>query len=114
MKKQKKRDHRVLGEQLDLFSFDENAGAALPPKGTILFNLLTDYMRKLLRGYQEVKTPLILSEQLWHTSGHYDNYMENMFFTKLKLRDPSDAEKINDNVEEDRPMAVKPMNVRGI
>ena len=72
-------------------------------------------MRKLLRkgGYQEVKTPLILSEQLWHTSGHYDNYMENMFFTKLKLRDPSDAEKINDNVEEDRPMAVKPMNCPG-
>ena len=72
-------------------------------------------MRKLLRkgGYQEVKTPLILSEQLWHTSGHYDNYMENMFFTKLKLRDPSNAEKINDNVEEDRPMAVKPMNCPG-
>ena len=113
----KKRDHRVLGEQLDLFSFDENAPGFpfFHPKGTILFNLLTDYMRKLLRkgGYQEVKTPLILSEQLWHTSGHYDNYMENMFFTKLKLRDPSDAEKINDNVEEDRPMAVKPMNCPG-
>ena len=113
----KKRDHRVLGEQLDLFSFDENAPGFpfFHPKGTILFNLLTDYMRKLLRkgGYQEVKTPLILSEQLWHTSGHYDNYMENMFFTKLKLRDPSNAEKINDNVEEDRPMAVKPMNCPG-
>ncbi|MEC8052242.1 MAG: threonine--tRNA ligase [Myxococcota bacterium] len=113
----KKRDHRVLGEQLDLFSFDENAPGFpfFHPKGTILFNLLTDYMRKLLRkgGYQEVKTPLILSEQLWHTSGHYDNYMENMFFTKLKLRDPSDAAKINDNVEEDRPMAVKPMNCPG-
>ena len=113
----KKRDHRVLGEQLDLFSFDENAPGFpfFHPKGTILFNLLTDYMRKLLRkgGYQEVKTPLILSEQLWHPSGHYDNYMENMFFTKLKLRDPSDAEKINDNVEEDRPMAVKPMNCPG-
>ena len=113
----KKRDHRILGEQLDLFSFDENAPGFpfFHPKGTILFNLLTDYMRKLLRkgGYQEVKTPLILSEQLWHTSGHYDNYMENMFFTKLKLRDPSDADKINDNVEEDRPMAVKPMNCPG-
>ena len=113
----KKRDHRVLGEKLDLFSFDENAPGFpfFHPKGTILFNLLTDYMRKLLRkgGYQEVKTPLILSEKLWHTSGHYDNYMENMFFTKLKLRDPTDAEKINDNVEEDRPMAVKPMNCPG-
>jgi threonyl-tRNA synthetase len=113
----KKRDHRVLGEKLDLFSFDENAPGFpfFHPKGTILFNLLTDYMRKLLRkgGYQEVKTPLILSEKLWHTSGHYDNYMENMFFTKLKLRDPNDAEKIKDNVEEDRPMAVKPMNCPG-
>ena len=72
-------------------------------------------MRKLLRrrGYHEVKTPLVLSEKLWHTSGHYDNYMENMFFTKLKLRDPKDTEKINDNVIEDRPMALKPMNCPG-
>lgn len=113
----KKRDHRVLGDKLDLFTFDEDA-PGFPfflPKGTVVFNLLTDYMRKLLRrrGYQEVKTPLVLSEKLWHTSGHYDNYMENMFFTKLKLRDPKDAEKINDNVIEDRPMALKPMNCPG-
>lgn len=113
----KKRDHRILGEKLDLFTFDEDA-PGFPfflPKGTVVFNLLTDYMRKLLRrrGYQEVKTPLVLSEQLWHTSGHYDNYMENMFFTKLKLRDPKDDEKIRDNVVEDRPMALKPMNCPG-
>ena len=113
----KKRDHRVLGEKLDLFSFSEDAPGFpfFHAKGTVLFNLLTDYMRKLLRqqNYQEVKTPLILSEQLWHTSGHYDNYMENMFFTKLKLRDPKDADAIQDNVVEDRPMAVKPMNCPG-
>ena len=113
----KKRDHRVLGEKYDLFSFDEDAPGFpfFHPKGTILFNLLTDYMRGLLkrRNYLEVKTPLILSEKMWHTSGHYANYMENMFFTKLKLRDPNDAEAIHDNVDEDRPMAVKPMNCPG-
>jgi threonyl-tRNA synthetase len=113
----KKRDHRVLGEQLDLFSFHEDAPGFpfFHPNGTVLFNLLTDYMRGLQRrrGYHEVKTPLVLSEQLWHTSGHYDNYMENMFFTKLKLRDEANPDAVHDNVAEDRPMAVKPMNCPG-
>lgn len=113
----KKRDHRVLGERLELFTFDEDA-PGFPfylPKGTILFNLLVEYMRGMLRrrGYVEVKTPVILSEQMWHRSGHYANYLENMFFTKLKLRDEEDSETIRDNVEEDRPMAVKPMNCPG-
>ncbi len=113
----KKRDHRVLGDQLELFAFSDEA-PGFPfflPKGTTLFNSLQEYMRGLLkrRAYQEVKTPLILSEKLWHTSGHYANYMENMFFTKLKLRDEKDAEKIHDNVDEERPMAVKPMNCPG-
>ena len=88
----KKRDHRVLGEKLDLFSFHEEAPGFpfFHQKGATLFTVLQDYMRKLLRrrGYTEVKTPLVMSEELWHTSGHYDNYLENMFFTKLKLRDP--------------------------
>jgi threonyl-tRNA synthetase len=77
--------------------------------------LLVEYMRGQLRrrGYVEVKTPVILSEELWHRSGHYDNYLENMFFTKLKLREDDDASVIRDNVEEDRPMAVKPMNCPG-
>ena len=113
----KKRDHRVLGEQLDLFRFEEEAPGFpfFMPKGTVLFNLLQGYMRELLgrRGYQEVKTPLVLSEEMWHTSGHYANYMENMFFTKLKLRDAKDPEQIKDNVPEDRPTALKPMNCPG-
>ncbi len=113
----KKRDHRVLGEKLDLFTFTEDAPGFpfFQPKGTLLFNLLVDYMRGQLsrRGYKEVKTPLILSEELWHKSGHYQNYLENMFFTKLKLRDEHDPEIIKDNVIEDRPMAVKPMNCPG-
>jgi threonyl-tRNA synthetase len=113
----KKRDHRVLGEKLDLFSFHDEAPGFpfFHPRGTTLFTSLTDYMRKLLRrrGYVEVKTPLVLSEEMWHTSGHYDNYLENMFFTKLKLRDPANTDVVRDNVEEDRPMAVKPMNCPG-
>jgi threonyl-tRNA synthetase len=113
----KKRDHRVLGEKLDLFSFDPDAPGFpfFHPKGTTMWNILQEFMRGLLkrRGYMEVKTPLILSEQMWHTSGHYANYMENMFFTKLKLRDPNNPDAIRDNVEEDRPMALKPMNCPG-
>lgn len=113
----KKRDHRVLGEQLALFIFNEDA-PGFPfflPKGTTLFNQLADYMRGLLkrRAYVEVKTPLILSEQMWHTSGHYANYMENMFFTKLKLRDEKSPDQVKDNALEERPMAVKPMNCPG-
>ena len=113
----KKRDHRVLGEQLDLFSFHEEAPGFpfFHPNGTVLWNVLTGTMRDLLRrrGYREVKTPIVLSEKLWHTSGHYDNYMENMFFTKLKLRDEHDPERVHDNVAEERPLAVKPMNCPG-
>jgi threonyl-tRNA synthetase len=113
----RKRDHRVLGEQLELYSMHEDAPGFpfFHPKGATLWHLLADTMRSMLkrRGYVEVKTPLILSEQMWHTSGHYDNYLENMFFTRMKLRDEKDPSRINENVEEDRPMAVKPMNCPG-
>ena len=113
----KKRDHRVLGEQLDLFTFVEDAPGFpfYQPKGTTLYNTLVNYMRGLLarRGYQEVKTPIILSEQLWHKSGHYQNYLENMFFTKLKLRDEHNPLEVREDVVEERPMAVKPMNCPG-
>ena len=113
----RKRDHRVLGEKLDLFHFEEEAPGFpfFHPRGNVLFGLLADTMRRLLqrRGYRELKTPMILSESLWHTSGHYDNYLENMFFTKLKLRDERGAGAVRDDVEEQRPLAVKPMNCPG-
>jgi len=113
----RKRDHRVLGEQLDLFHFEEEAPGFpfFHPKGNVLYSTVVDFMRAQLRrrGYQELRTPLVLSENLWHTSGHYDNYLENMFFTKLKLRSEDDPERIHDNVDEQRPMAVKPMNCPG-
>ncbi len=113
----KKRDHRILGEQLDLFHFVDDAPGFpfLHPKGAAVYNLLQDFMRAQLhrRGYNEVRTPLILSESMWHRSGHYDNYMENMFFTRRKLRDPKVEGGINNDAPEERPMAVKPMNCPG-
>lgn len=82
----KRYDHRVLGKQLGLFSFhQESPGSAFfHDKGTTLFNTLVDYARCLQKElYQEIKTPLILHESLWKTSGHYDNYKDNMYFTTI-------------------------------
>jgi threonyl-tRNA synthetase len=112
----KKRDHRLIGEQQELFMFTEDA-PGFPfylPKGAQLWNTLAAYARNKLkkRGYHEVKGPIILSETLWHTSGHYENYLENMFFTKMKMANEKKGGEIVD-VEEDRPMAVKPMNCPG-
>ena len=97
----KKRDHRKLGRELDLFSILEE-GPGFPffhPKGMILRNTLEDFWRKEHRknGYLEVKTPIILNEELWHRSGHWDKYKENMYFTKI----------------DDSDYAVKPMNCPG-
>lgn len=83
----KRRDHRVLGKQLNLFSFNE-AGpgfAFMHPKGMIIWNEIVDFWRSVhdRYGYDEIKTPLILNEQLWHKSGHWDNYKENMYFTNF-------------------------------
>jgi len=97
----KKRDHRKLGRELGIFSMHEE-GPGFPffhPKGMVLWNILTDFWRKehRKRGYLEIKTPIILSEELWRMSGHWDHYKENMYFTKID--------------EED--YAVKPMNCPG-
>jgi len=97
----KKRDHRKIGKELDLFSFHEE-GPGFPfwhPKGTVLFNLLSDYIRKQndKRDYQEVMTPIILNDSLWHKSGHWDNFKENMYFTDI----------------DENSFAVKPMNCPG-
>jgi threonyl-tRNA synthetase len=113
----RKRDHRVLGEKLDLFHFIEEAPGFpfLHPRGTTIYNALIDFMRAQLRRhrYQEVRTPLILPESTWHTSGHYDHYMENMFFTRRKLRAKDEPGKVIEDAEEERAMAVKPMNCPG-
>ncbi len=93
-------DHRKLGKQLDLFSFNDVA-AGFPffhSKGTIIFNKLVEYMRHLhKKDYSEIKTPLIMHESLWKTSGHYDHYKENMYFTKI----------------DDQTFCIKPMNCPG-
>jgi len=97
----KKRDHRKLGRELDLFDIlDEGPGFPFfMPKGMILRNLLEDFWRDehRKRGYQEIKTPIILNEELWHRSGHWDHYKENMYFTKIDEND----------------YAIKPMNCPG-
>ncbi len=83
----KKRDHRKLGKELDLFSIHEE-GPGFPffhPKGMIVRNILESFWREehTKAGYQEIRTPLILNEALWHQSGHWDHYKENMYFTNI-------------------------------
>ncbi|MCD7948502.1 MAG: threonine--tRNA ligase [Oscillospiraceae bacterium] len=101
MEEAKKRDHRRLGRELDLFMFSDE-GPGFPfflPKGMIVRNELEAYWRKVHKaaGYEEVRTPLILNEELWHRSGHWDHYKENMYFTEI----------------DEAAYAIKPMNCPG-
>jgi threonyl-tRNA synthetase len=97
----KKRDHRRIGKEMDLFAIMEE-GPGFPfffPKGMVIRNELEAFWRKshVERGYEEIKTPLILNEELWHTSGHWDHYKNNMYFTKI----------------DENNYAIKPMNCPG-
>ena len=97
----KKRDHRKLGKELDLFMMSEE-GPGFPfflPKGMVLRNILENFWKTehTKAGYEEIKTPMILNEQLWHRSGHWDHYKENMYFVDID----------NENY------AIKPMNCPG-
>lgn len=101
LKEAKERDHRKLGKELDLFSFHEE-GPGFPfwhPKGMVVYKQVESYIRKEneKRGYVEIKTPAMLNEELWHKSGHWDNYHENMYFTEI----------------DETKYAVKPMNCPG-
>ena len=96
-----RRDHRKLGKELDIFSLHDE-GPGFPffhPNGMIIQNELLNYWREVHRryGYHEIKTPVILNRKLWETSGHWDHYKENMYFTKI----------------DDEDYAVKPMNCPG-
>jgi len=98
----KKRDHRKLGKELDLFSLHEEAGAGLVyyhPKGAMLRSLIEDFMKKenLKRGYEQVYIPHIAKIDLWNTSGHTNYYRENMYFMKI----------------DEQEYVVKPMNCPG-
>ena len=101
MEEAKKRDHRKIGKEMDLFAiFEEGPGFPFfMPKGMIIRNELENFWRTehRKRGYEEIKTPLILNEQLWRTSGHWDHYKDNMYFTKI----------------DDGDYAIKPMNCPG-
>ena len=101
LKEAKKRDHRLLGKQLDLFSFHAE-GPGFPflhPNGMVLWNELLKYWHEIHQaaGYKEIRTPIILNESLWHQSGHWDNYRENMYFVEI----------------DQTGYAVKPMNCPG-
>ncbi len=95
-----KRDHRKLGQQLDLFHLQEEAPGSVfwHPRGWTLYRIIQDYMRKKLQahGYVEVKTPQIVSKTLWEKSGHWTKYRNYMFITRVD--------------EEDMDFAIKPMN----
>jgi len=84
----KRRDHRKIGKELDLFSFSDEVGAGLViwhPKGAMLRTILEDFERRqhLKRDYDIVLGPQILKKELWERSGHYENYRENMYFTEV-------------------------------
>lgn len=85
----KKRDHRKLGKQLELFSIEDDVGPGLViwhPKGALLRTIIEDFERRehLKRGYDIVIGPQLLKRDLWEKSGHYDNYRENMYFTEVE------------------------------
>ncbi len=97
----KKRDHRKIGKEMDLFMIADE-GPGFPfflPKGMVIRNELESFWKQehYKRGYEEIRTPLILNEQLWRTSGHWDHYKENMYFTQIDEAD----------------YAIKPMNCPG-
>ncbi|KAF3362552.1 Threonine--tRNA ligase [Chlamydiales bacterium STE3] len=97
----KKRDHKVLGPHLDLFSLKEEAPGMpfIHPKGLLVWNTLLDFLRSALQkdGYIEIKTPTMMSKELWELSGHWKNYRQNMFTSEI----------------ENREFAIKPMNCPG-
>lgn len=98
----KRRDHRKLGPALGIFFIDYDYAPGMPiftPAGTIILRELMNFSRELhlKSGYQEVMTPLVMSEKLWRMSGHWDHYKENMYFTS----------------KEDQNFAIKPMNCPG-
>ncbi len=83
----KKRDHRKLGRELDLFSFHDESPATpfFHPKGMVVYNELIRYWREehVKEGYREIKTPMILRDEMWKQSGHYEHYKGHMYFTKM-------------------------------
>ena len=84
----KKRDHRKLGRELDLFDIRDE-GPGFPffyPKGMVLRNILEDFWREIHKkaGYEEIKTPIMLNRALWERSGHWAKYRENMYTTKIR------------------------------
>lgn len=103
----KKRDHRKIGKEMNLFSLqDDNPGQVFwHPKGWSLYNTVVDFVRRKLRiyGYEEVNTPVMMPQNIWERSGHWAKYQDNMYVTSEKGEDAADG----------RLYALKPMNCPG-
>lgn len=101
VKEAKKRDHKILGKQMDLFSFSEYAPGMpfLHNRGMVIWNELLDFWNEIHKedGYEIIKTPIMMNRALWETSGHWDHYRENMYTTNV----------------DDTDYAIKPMNCPG-
>jgi threonyl-tRNA synthetase len=112
------RDHRRLGREMGLFLFDPISPGSpfFLPKGAIIYNALVDYMRRLYRryGFDEVITPQVFKNELWHNSGHWDNFRENMFLTTDQEGGGGNTETIDSSPEGwHSGYAFKPMNCPG-
>ncbi|MFH1306967.1 MAG: threonine--tRNA ligase [Candidatus Micrarchaeota archaeon] len=96
-----KRDHRKIGKELQLIMFSEMAPGMpiLLPKGMVVWNELEQFIRgeQRKRGYDEIKTPILLNSKIWHISGHWEHYKDNMYFTNI----------------DEQEYAIKPMNCPG-
>ena len=109
-----KRDHRKLGQEMDLYHFQSEAQGSVfwHPKGYVIYNQLEAYIRRRLNtcGYKEIKTPQLIDNKLWEASGHWGKYRENMFVVPDEIPSGEEGEPVLSDKAFDKLMALKPMN----
>ncbi|MGN7439340.1 MAG: threonine--tRNA ligase [Alcanivorax sp.] len=109
-----KRDHRKLGQEMDLYHFQSEAQGSVfwHPKGYVIYNQLESYIRRRLNtcGYKEIKTPQLIDNKLWEASGHWGKYRENMFVVPDEIPSGEEGEPVVSDKAFDKLMALKPMN----
>ncbi len=109
-----KRDHRKLGQEMDLYHFQKEAQGSVfwHPKGFVIYNQLEGYIRRRLKdhGYQEIKTPQLIDNKLWEASGHWGKYRENMFVVPDEIPSGEEGQPVVSEKAFEKLMALKPMN----
>lgn len=109
-----KRDHRKLGNEMDLYHFQAEAQGSVfwHPKGFVIYNQLEAYIRRRLNkvGYKEIKTPQLIDNKLWEASGHWGKYRENMFVVPDEIPSGEEGKPVVSDKAFDKLMALKPMN----